>query len=122
MTTTLMSNVETVERYTDRRIRVPIYLDSTKRRPVSITGWTGRIYITQAPIGTYNDTPLVNKEGVCEELTRDFYVDITATEFEALPAGSYKWTVRVVTDTGKRYAIIEGDSDFIVKERGAPGP
>lgn len=117
------SNTVIVERGTDRRIRVPLYLDSTRRRPESVVGWTARFVLVASLDAADVAAPLIDRAADdIDETAKDVIVDFTSAETFALAAGSYKWTVRVTTDTGKKYAVIEGDSDLIITECGVPSP
>lgn len=119
---TPLSNRISIERNTDRRIRVPIYLGLTKRRPTSVVGWTGKLWVKNNPLDP-DSAAVLELAGMIEaDTTKDFVVDLTHQVMEAFAAGTYRWTVRVVTAEGKEYAIIAGGSEFVVTERGSSVP
>lgn len=117
----LTSSAVRIERGTSRRIRVPIYLDSTKRRPDDVTGWTGKLWVKRKPLDPA-EAALLEVVGTVDIPLKEFWVDLTWAMTDALPVGDHVWEVRVTTASNKKYAIVEAGSPFVVFERGSDSP
>lgn len=114
-----LSHTIDVERFSDIRIRIPIYLASTNRRPDDVTGWTGRLTVTRSLQPVDTDTPVLQKVGVVDAEAKDFTVDLTDDDL-SFDAGAYYWTVRLVAADGKVYPLIGAGARLNLLPNGAP--